>query len=112
MINIYDNVNAVASDLVKTEQYTALQVALNEMHADKEAEAIFKRFQAEQQTMQAAIQGGTEPSEDQIKSWQAVAADMDTSDVLKKLMAAEGAMNNLLQEVNEIVTKPIAELYK
>ncbi|QIL50475.1 hypothetical protein G7084_03560 [Weissella coleopterorum] len=112
MINIYDNINAVAGDLVKTEQYTALETALKEMHADAEAEAIFKRFQAEQQTMQAAIQGGAEPSEEQIKNWQAVAADMDKSEILKKLMAAEGAMNTLLQEVNEIVTKPIAELYK
>lgn len=112
MINIYDNVNATAKDLAQTEQYLALKDALAAVHADTEAEAVFKRFQSEQQAIQAAVQAGQEPTQDQIKTWQEVAADMDKSEVLQTLMQAEGAMNNLLQDINSIITKPIADLYE
>jgi len=111
MINIYDNVNGVASDLVETAQYKTLRDAVAAMHQDTEAEAVFKKFQTEQQAIQALVQSGAEPTQEQIQNWQAVAADMEKYESLKTLMQAENALNGLLQEINVIITKPIAELY-
>ncbi|MCM0583505.1 YlbF family regulator [Weissella diestrammenae] len=111
MINIYDNVNGVASDLVETAQYKNLRDAVTAMHQDAEAEAVFTKFQTEQQAIQELVQTGAEPSAEQIESWQAVASEMEKHETLTALMQAESALNALLQEINAIITKPIAELY-
>ena len=46
MINIYDNVNAVAADLRETAQYKTLRDAVEALNADAAAKDVFQRFQA------------------------------------------------------------------
>ena len=100
MINIYDNVNAVAADLRETAQYKTLRDAVEALNADAAAKDVFQRFQAAQK-----------PEAAQVAEWQEIAGEMDKHDSLKKMMEAEQAVNQLLMEINNIITKPIAELY-
>ncbi|MBC6499758.1 YlbF family regulator [Weissella confusa] len=58
-----------------------------------------------------AMQAGQEPEAAQVAEWQEIAGEMDKHDSLKKMMEAEQAVNQLLMEINNIITKPIAELY-
>ncbi|MDR3190278.1 MAG: YlbF family regulator [Lactobacillaceae bacterium] len=111
MVNIYDNVNGVAADLRETEQFKNLQAAVTQMHADAAAEDVFKQFQAAQLEINSAMQSGQEPAKESVEAWQAIAKEMEQFDVLKTMMDAEQAMNALLQEINQIITKPLAELY-
>jgi cell fate (sporulation/competence/biofilm development) regulator YlbF (YheA/YmcA/DUF963 family) len=57
------------------------------------------------------MQAGQEPEAAQVAEWQEIAGEMDKHDSLKKMMEAEQAVNQLLMEINNIITKPIAELY-
>ena len=111
MINIYDNVNAVAENLRETAQYKTLRDAIAAVEGEPEAKAIFARFQQAQTQINQAVQSGNEPAEDKIKAWQEVANEMEKYDSLKKMLEAEKGLNQLLMEINDIITKPIAELY-
>jgi len=111
MINIYDNVNAVAADLRETAQYKTLRDAVEKLNADAEAKAVFQRFQHAQMEINQAMQAGQEPAPEQVAAWQEIAGEMDKFEALKTMMEAEQAVNQLLMEVNNIITKPIAELY-
>ena len=111
MINIYDNVNAVATDLRETAQYKTLRDAVEALKAAAAAKDVFQRFQAAQMQINQAMQAGQEPEAAQVAEWQEIAGEMDKHDSLKKMMEAEQAVNQLLMEINNIITKPIAELY-
>lgn len=111
MINIYDTVNKLQGELVETAQYKTLRDAFAAVQADPTASEVFGRFQTAQADINATMQAGQEPSEEQVKNWQAVATEMDAIEPLKNLMQAEQALNALLMEINDIITKPIAQLY-
>ena len=111
MINIYDNVNAVATDLRETAQYKTLRDAVEALNGNAEAKAVFQRFQQAQMEINQSMQAGQEPAPEQVAAWQGIAGEMDKHDALKTMMEAEQAVNQLLMEINNIITKPIAELY-
>lgn len=111
MINIYDTINQLQADVRETAQYKTLRDAFEAVQADAVASETFTRFSQAQAEINATMQSGQEPAQEQVSNWQAIAAEMDGIDALKALMAAEQAMNSLLTEINDIVTKPIAELY-
>ncbi|MCW0953093.1 YlbF family regulator [Weissella ceti] len=112
MVNIFDSVNAVEKDLRETPQYKNLNEALKAVRANEEASAIFTRFQEAQVAINSSMQTGQQPEEAQIMEWQAVAKEMEMVDELKTLMETEQAMNQLLMQINNAITKPIAELYQ
>ncbi|MBM7617139.1 cell fate (sporulation/competence/biofilm development) regulator YlbF (YheA/YmcA/DUF963 family) [Weissella uvarum] len=112
MVNIFDNINAAAKDLEETPQYKNLAEALKAVRADEKANEVFNRFQQTQVNINQAMQNGEEPTEDQIQAWQSVAQEVEEYDVIKQLMETEQAMNQLLMQINNALTKPIADLYE
>lgn len=111
MVNIFDNVNAVATDLRETPQFKNLAEALKQVRANEEANTLFTNFQKAQYALNQAIQSGQEPEEAQMKEWQTIASDMEKFDELKRLMESEQALNQLLTQINNTITQPISELY-
>lgn len=112
MVNIFDSVNAVEKDLRETPQYKNLEEALKAVRANEEAAAIFARFQEAQVAINSAMQAGQQPDEAQIMDWQGIAKEMESFSELKSLMETEQAMNQLLMQITNTITKPIAELYQ
>lgn len=112
MVNIFDNVNAAARDLVETPQYKNLAEALKAVREDEKTNEVFTRFQSAQIAINDDMQAGEEPDEAQIAAWQTVAQEIEEYDAIEKLMESEQAMNQLLMEINNTLTKPIADLYQ
>ncbi|CAK8053786.1 YlbF family regulator [Eupransor demetentiae] len=110
-VNIYDNANQMAEVLKQTEQYEAWQKAFDAVQGDAEAKDLFKQFQEIQMTVQKMMQSQQKPAPDQEKEWDAVAQKVQSNDLIKNLMASEQILNNLLGELNDLVTKPISEAY-
>ncbi len=110
-VNIYDNANEMANVLKETQQYTAWQEAFDAIQNDEEAKSLFGHFQAVQSAVQQMMQMQQQPSPEQEKEWDAIAADVQKNDLITVLLTAEQALNTILTEVNDIVTKPVAEAY-
>lgn len=47
-----------------------------------------------------------------MQEWQGIAAKLEEYPLVKDLMTQEQAMDTLMREINDIVTKPMADLYK
>lgn len=112
VVNIYDSANQMEKDLRETQEFTALKTSYEAMKSDKETFDLFKEFQALQLTMQEKQYQGQQPTEDEIKNAQDMAAKVTKIDSIKDLMQKEQAVDKLLSDVNNVITKPIQELYQ
>lgn len=112
VVNIYDTANELAEQMRKTQEFTALQAAFNDMMADKDAFELFKQFQKAQASAQQKQMKGEKLSDDEIKNVQTLATEVSKKDVVKKLMEKERQMDGMMQQLNKTITAPITELYK
>lgn len=112
MTNIYDTANQLERDLRSTDQYKALEATFAAMKADETSYNVFKQFQNAQLEIQQMMGQGDAPDESKMQEWQEIAGKLEEYPLVKDLMAQEQAMDILMRDINEIVTKPMADLYK
>lgn len=112
MANIYDTVNQVERELRETEQYVTLKEGIEAVKADEEANAILSDFQGVQQLFFQKQQMGEEISEEEAAQAQEVSQKMQENELTSELMEKEQQLNQVLTDVNEIIMKPIQELYQ
>lgn len=111
MINIYDNANEMATALQKTTQYTEWEDAFKAVQNDETSKVLFAQFQNIQMTVQQMMQSQEQPTADQEKEWDAVANQVQKNTLISELMSKEQALNSLLGELNDLVTRPISQAY-
>ena len=112
MANIYDTVNQVEREIRETEQYITLKEAIDAVKADEEANAVLTEFQGVQQIFFQKQQMGQEISEEEAAQAQTVSQQMQENELTSELMEKEQQLNQVLTDVNEIIMKPIQELYQ
>ena len=110
-VNIYDSVNQVASDLPQTQQFMAVQNAFAALKQDQVAFSMYKEFNELQEVLRNAQLSGQQPKEEDVKKLQELAKKMNDMDAVKNLMAAEQSLNQLLNDINSIIIKPINDVY-
>ncbi len=110
-VNIYDSVNQVASDLPQTQQFMAVQNAFAALKQDQVAFIMYKEFSELQEVLRNAQLNGQQPKEEDVKKLQELAKKMNDMDAVKNLMAAEQSLNQLLNDINSIIIKPINDVY-
>lgn len=111
MINIYDNANEMAAGLQKTQQYADLKEAFDMLKLDAVGYGLFKQFQDKQLELQQKQVQGIEFAPDDISSIQELGDKIKDIDAVKTLMQREQALAQLMDEMNAIISKPIADLY-
>ena len=110
-VNIYDSVNQVASDLPQTQQFMAVQNAFAALKQDQVAFSMYKEFSELQEVLRNAQLNGQQPKEEDVKKLQELAKKMNDMDAVNNLMAAEQSLNQLLNDINSIIIKPINDVY-
>lgn len=110
-VNIYDNANEMANVLKQTQEYTAWQDAFDGIQGNEEAKRLFGKFQEVQVAVQQMMQIQQQPKPEQEKEWDAIAAEVQKNELITALLTAEQALNKLLTELNDIITKPVADAY-
>lgn len=111
-VNIYDAANQLESDLRKTDEFTNLEKAFEDLKADEEASKLFDDFRVVQQTIQQKQMMGQEITEDDAKQAQELSAKVGENETLSKLIEAEQKVGQVIEEINQIALKPIQELYQ
>ncbi|GKQ42486.1 UPF0342 protein [Companilactobacillus sp. RD055328] len=112
MINIYDTANQMASDLEKTEEVIALKDVFGRLKADTEAYGVFDKVQNLQMELQQKQMSGAEITQEDIEKMQEFTTQFEQFPVINELMEAEKKVNDLINELNQIITKPIATIYQ
>lgn len=111
-VNIYDSINQLEKDLRHTNEYLALVDAFKKIEADEEAKELLNEFQQIQKDFLEIQQTGGELTEDDHKKIIESSQKMQENEITRDLLQAEFQLNNLLQEINETIYKPIRELYE
>ncbi|MGN5456089.1 MAG: YlbF family regulator [Candidatus Kurthia intestinigallinarum] len=111
MINIYDDLNKLESTFRQTEQFNALKTAIEEVKKDEAAVALFAKFRELQMTLQEKQMKGEEIGEDELQYAQKTAQLAQQNQAISKMLMAEMALSELVQEINRVLTKPIQAMY-
>ncbi|HIX41976.1 hypothetical protein QI30_13820 [Kurthia sp. 3B1D] len=111
MINIYDDLNKLESTFRQTEQFNALKTAIEEVKQDEAAVALFAKFRELQMTLQEKQMKGEEIGEDELQYAQKTAQLAQQNQAISKMLMAEMALSELVQEINRVLTKPIQAMY-
>ncbi|MFD1126075.1 YlbF family regulator [Lentilactobacillus raoultii] len=100
------------SELKTSDQFTDLKAAFDAIKADPETFKLFTEFQKLQLQIQQQQMQGQEPAETDIKRAQNMANQVKENDAISHLMTKEKALNDLLNDINRVVTRPIIDLYR
>lgn len=111
-VNIYDSINQLEKDLRHTDEYLALVDAFGKVNKDEEAKELLNDFQKIQKDFLKIQQTGGEFTEEDQKRIMESSQKMQENEITRELLQAEFQLNNLLQEINETIYKPIRELYE
>ena len=111
-VNIYDTANKLEQELQQTPEFLALQKAFADVKNDDFAYASFKKFQKKQIELQQKQMSGQEFTEDDINEMQSMSDQLSKFDTINKLMGEERKMSTLMDDLNRIISKPIADIYQ
>lgn len=111
-VNIYDTANQLESELRQTDQYLKLKETFEKIHKDEKASELFTNFRQIQQTLQQKQMTGQEISEEEAQQAQEISGEISENETIAGLLEAEKAVGQMIDDINQVVLKPIQELYQ
>ncbi|MBF0779907.1 MULTISPECIES: YlbF family regulator [unclassified Granulicatella] len=108
---LYDIANNMERELRKSKEYQALKEAFEQVHNNAEAKKEFEAFKAITMKFQEMQMSGKQPSEKDIEEAQQGALKAQENELIVSLMKAEQAMSVLMEDLNKIITQPLADIY-
>lgn len=110
-VNIYDVAYDVEKAIRASEQFKVLEETYKELESDPEAKQLFANFRDMQLKMQEKQMQGEEIPEDDIIQASIMIADVQKNEKIAKLLEAEERMGMIMTEINQIMIRPLEELY-
>jgi cell fate (sporulation/competence/biofilm development) regulator YlbF (YheA/YmcA/DUF963 family) len=112
MADVYETANQVEEALRNTDEYAGLKEAFATVQANEEANGILKEFQGMQTLVYQKQQSGQQVTEEEAQQAQEVSQKMTENEITSDLMDKERELNEVLNQVNSIIMKPIQEIYQ
>ncbi|APX72514.1 YlbF family regulator [Companilactobacillus allii] len=111
-MNIYDGANQLEQDLRNTQEVADLKLAFEAVKANELAYKLFDKVQNKQFELQQKQMQSQEITDDDIESMRQLTDQLQNYSEIKNLMDKEQKMNSMMEELNKIISKPIAEIYQ
>ncbi|AQW21926.1 hypothetical protein PL11_008375 [Lentilactobacillus curieae] len=102
---------ALSEQVKEAEEFKQLGKAYTDLKADKDTFELFEKFQNLQMGLQQKQASGQQPTDDELSEAQSMAQKMSSNKTITDLMDKERNLNNLLNDINQVVTQPIVDLY-
>jgi cell fate (sporulation/competence/biofilm development) regulator YlbF (YheA/YmcA/DUF963 family) len=110
-VNLHDSAYALETAIRQSEEYLALKKAYQEVNADPQAKQMFDQFRQIQMNLQQKQMMGQNISEQEVQQAQATVGVVQQNPKIANLMQAEQRMSMIIGELNQIIMKPLEELY-
>ena len=110
-VNLHDSANALEQAIRQSDEYTELKKMYDMVNADPSAKAMFDNFRNIQLQLQQKQMSGQEISQEEVEQAQKTVALVQQHETIAKLMQAEQRMSMVISELNQIIMKPLEELY-
>ncbi|API89084.1 hypothetical protein BKP56_07380 [Marinilactibacillus sp. 15R] len=111
-VNIYDTANQLEREIRETEQFVKLQEAFTAVKNDEEASKIFEEFRSVQQVLQQKQMSGQEITEEEAQHAQEISGKIGQNETISGLLEAEKQVGQMIDDINQVVLKPVRELYQ
>lgn len=111
-VNIYDTANQLEREIRETDQFVALKEAFSAVKSNEEANQVFEEFRSVQQVLQQKQMTGQEITEEEAQNAQAISAKIGENDIISNLLEAEKQVGQMIDDINQVVLKPVRELYQ
>src|SRR4051812_8094830 len=110
-VNLHDAAYALERSIRQSDEYKQLQQMYNEVNADPAAKNMFDNFRQIQMNLQQKQMMGQDISEQEVQQAQATVALVQQNEKISQLMQAEQRMSMIIGELNQLIMKPLEELY-
>ncbi|WP_086427446.1 YlbF/YmcA family competence regulator [Staphylococcus cornubiensis] len=110
-VNLYDYANKLEQALRESDEYNAIKDAYAKVEADENSKKLFDEFRQTQMNFQQKQMQGEEISEEDLQKAQEQAQQIEKDSNISELMNAEQKMSQVFQEINQIIVKPLDEIY-
>lgn len=106
-MNIYDTMNQLEREFRALPEYQAVVTALAAVKADEAASVLYAKFI----DIQTKMQMGQLIEPEQQNEAQALFAELQANPIMSELLAKEQALQTITSDLQDIVFKPLQELY-
>lgn len=110
-VNLHDSAYELEKAIRNSDEYITLRKLYDEVNADASAKEMFEKFRNMQMELQQKQMMGQEIQQGEIAQAQILVSDVQKNEKISKLMEAEQRMSTIVTELNQIVLKPLEELY-
>jgi cell fate (sporulation/competence/biofilm development) regulator YlbF (YheA/YmcA/DUF963 family) len=110
-VNLYDAAYALEKAIRQSDEYKQLQQIYHEVNADPAAKNMFDQFRQIQMNLQQKQMMGQEISEQEVQQAQSTVSVVQQNEKIARLMQAEQRMSMIIGELNQLIMKPLEELY-
>ncbi|MEC5423710.1 YlbF family regulator [Virgibacillus sp. C22-A2] len=111
MPNIYDSAYDLEKAIRESEEFNNLKVAYEAVMNDASAKQMFENFRDTQMALQEKQMQGQEITEEEVEKARQVVELVQQHQDISKLMEEEQRLNQVINDVSRIITKPLEELY-
>lgn len=112
MTNIYDTVNQLAKEFRELPEYVNLKNSIVKVNENKDSSELYNQFRELSHDYQTRMMQGQEVSEEEMKSFQALADKVQQDELIQEVMKNEQLVSQILADVNNIITKPLQDIYE
>ncbi|MDP4083952.1 MAG: YlbF family regulator [Bacillota bacterium] len=110
-VNLYDAAHDLEKVIRESDEYKQLKQAYAEVNVDAQAKQMFDHFRQIQMNIQQKQMMGQDISQPEVEQAQKMVALVQQNDKISKLMQAEQRMSMIIGDLNQVIMKPLEELY-
>lgn len=110
-VNLYDAARELEKVIRQSDEYKQLTQAYAEVNADEAAKRMFDSFRQIQMNLQQKQMMGQDITQAEVEQAQKTVALVQQNPKISRLMQAEQRMSTVIGELNQLIMKPLEELY-
>lgn len=110
-VNLHDAAYELEKAIRSSNEYVNLKRIYDEVNSDPSAKQMFHNFRNLQLELQQKQMMGQEISQEEVEQAQKTVALVQQHEKIAQLMEAEQRMSMIIGELNQIIMKPLEELY-
>ncbi|MFT9600299.1 YlbF family regulator [Mesobacillus sp.] len=110
-VNLYDSAYELEKAIRNSSEYTELKKLYDAVNSDESAKRMFESFRNIQLQLQEKQMTGQEITQEEVEQAQKTVALVQQHELISKLMEAEQRMSMVIGELNQVIMKPLEELY-
>lgn len=111
MSNLHEHAGQLEQALRESDEFQGLKKAYDAVMGDPAAKQMFESFRDTQLQLQEKHMQGQEISEEEVEKARQVVETVQQHEGISKLMEEEQRLNNVINEISQIITKPLEQLY-